>query len=290
MLWAVHISEGLNPTWVVAGYVLAGVLVLFGTYRMDEEEVPRTALLAAAFFVASQIHVRVGPSSAHLLLNGLVGVVLGRRAALAIFVGLCLQCALFSHGTFSTLGVNTCVMALPALATGGLFVHLHRRHWLRQRGFSAGLVFFSTLLWSLGFAFCATLLWDNGMVSRETLRVELAVAVVIHPATLAAAGLLGVLAVRLERRLDNTPEFALGFLLGETAVLLTLVLHSAALLWGGLDAWHAFALLTFILHLPIAVIEGVVLGFVVGFLTRVKPELLGLSVADVEPTRAPSAS
>ena len=29
-------------------------------------------------------------------------------------------------------------------------------------------------------------------------------------------------------------------------------------------------------HLPFAVIEGVILGFVVGFLARVKPEMLGI--------------
>src|SRR2546423_747007 len=91
-LWAVHISDGLlQPAWLLGGGVLAGLLALLGAYRLREEEVPQLALLAAAFFVASQVHVRVGPSSAHLLLNGLVGVVLGRRAALAILVGLALQ-------------------------------------------------------------------------------------------------------------------------------------------------------------------------------------------------------
>ena len=72
----------------------------------------------------AHVHVRVGPSSAHLLLNGLIGVVLGRRAVLAILVGLTLQAILFGHGGFLTLGVNTCVMALPALAVGQL-AHLH---------------------------------------------------------------------------------------------------------------------------------------------------------------------
>jgi hypothetical protein len=31
----------------------------------------------------------------------------------------------------------------------------------------------------------------------------------------------------------------------------------------------------FVAHLPIAVIEGIILGFTVGFLARVKPALLG---------------
>ena len=37
-------------------------------------------LLGAAFFVASLIHVPIGFSSAHLILNGLLGVVLGWAA------------------------------------------------------------------------------------------------------------------------------------------------------------------------------------------------------------------
>src|SRR5258708_4692399 len=98
-LWAVHISDGiLGSDWQLGGFVVAGLLALLGLWRLREEELPATALLAAAFFTASSIHVKVGPSSVHLLLNGLVGVILGRRAALAIPAGLLLQAALLSHG------------------------------------------------------------------------------------------------------------------------------------------------------------------------------------------------
>ena len=44
------------------------------------------------------------------------------------------------------------------------------------------------------------------------------------------------------------------------------------------------ALAELIIHLPIAVIEGIVLGFTVGFLVRVKPELLGWHA---EPEKTP---
>jgi hypothetical protein len=40
-------------------------------------------------------------------------------------------------------------------------------------------------------------------------------------------------------------------------------------------------LLTFVAHVPVAAVEGVVLGFTVGFLARVKPELLGLDAPTV---------
>src|SRR5205823_13141938 len=120
--WAVHISDGvLTLPWLAGGFALAAVLALLAAYRVRDEEIPRIALLTAAFFVASLIHVRLGPTSVHLLLNGLVGVVLGRRAGLAILVGLTLQAVLLGHGGFTTIGVNACVLTYPALLAGPLF-------------------------------------------------------------------------------------------------------------------------------------------------------------------------
>src|SRR5687768_5775543 len=114
MLFAVHISDGvLNAPWQAAGFLGAGMLLALEAWRLRDEEVPQIALLTAAFFIASLMHIRVGPTSVHLLLNGLAGVLLGGRAALAIGVGLLLQAILVGHGGFYTLGVNTCVMGLP---------------------------------------------------------------------------------------------------------------------------------------------------------------------------------
>ena len=45
------------------------------------------------------------------------------------------------------------------------------------------------------------------------------VALTFHPLTLAGALLLAVLAAWAERRLENAPEFPLGLLVGEVAVL-----------------------------------------------------------------------
>jgi cobalt/nickel transport system permease protein len=126
--FAVHISDGvLTAPWLAGGFAMAAVLALIGSIRIRDEEIPRIALLTAAFFVASLLHIRVGPTSVHLLLNGLVGVILGWRAALAIPVGLFLQVALIGHGGFLTLGINACVMDLPALVAGGVFSLVCRR-------------------------------------------------------------------------------------------------------------------------------------------------------------------
>jgi cobalt/nickel transport system permease protein len=84
--------------------------------------------LSSAFFVASLIHVPIGPSSVHLILNGIVGLILGWGAFPAILVALLLQGVLFQFGGFTTLGVNTLIMAGPAVACYYLFGPLvHRR-------------------------------------------------------------------------------------------------------------------------------------------------------------------
>src|SRR5205814_4022345 len=116
--------------WLLGGYaaaaalVGAAVLALLRRASADrplEDEIPRAALFAAVFFVASLIHIRVGPTSVHLLLNGLVGLTLGWWACLVIPAGLVLQAALLGHGDVSTLGVNTCVLLVPALLARGLY-------------------------------------------------------------------------------------------------------------------------------------------------------------------------
>ena len=280
-LWAVHISDNvLTPAWCVGGGLVAALLAWLGAQRIRDEEIPRVALLTAAFFVASLIHVQVGPTSAHLLLNGLVGVVLGWRAALAIPVGLFLQAALIGHGGFTTLGVNSCIMVLPALLAWWLFAALRRLPWVRKPWFRALLVALSTLAWTLSLVYSIALLWTNPVRGLATPDIAPANRLIGHPAVLAGAVFLAGLAAWAERRLDNAPEFALGLLVGETAVLTTALLNCLVLLWGGQENWYFLALVVFIVHLPVAVIEGVVLGFLVGFLVHVKPEMVGWAPAE----------
>ncbi len=64
-------------------------------------------------------------------------------------------------------------------------------------------------------------------------------------------------------------------MVGELAVLATSLLNCLVLLWGGQEDWHSLVLLVFVAHLPVAVVEGTITGFTVGFLVRVKPELIG---------------
>ena len=85
------------------------------------ERVVRTAVLSSAFFVASLIHIPFGPTSVHLVLNGLVGILLGWETFCAVFVALMLQAILFQFGGISSLGINTFNMAVPGVIVYYLF-------------------------------------------------------------------------------------------------------------------------------------------------------------------------
>ena len=112
-----HLSEGVLHTPVLlTGVVLAVVGVAVGLRRLESERLPLTALFAAAFFVAGTIHVPVGIGSVHLILNGMAGLFLGWAVFPAFLIALLLQVLFFSFGGFAVLGVNLCVMALPAVA------------------------------------------------------------------------------------------------------------------------------------------------------------------------------
>jgi len=89
----------LSSPVLISGAVLAAAGTAVGLKKLDYERVP---------------HVPIGPSSVHLVLNGLMGLFLGWVVFPAILIGLILQAILFQFGGLTTLGVNTVLMGLPA--------------------------------------------------------------------------------------------------------------------------------------------------------------------------------
>jgi cobalt/nickel transport system permease protein len=201
MLFAVHISTGILANgWIVGGFLLLGLLLLPAFYRLTDQDIPRIGIFTAAFFIASSLRIPLGIGSVHLILNGLVGVTLGRRAMLAVTVGLVLQSLLLHHGGLDALGVNACIVGGPALLAGLLFPVL--------------------------------------------------------------------------RRLGMRP-FLRGLLLGSGAVAASALLNFVVLLIGGKDRWDDLARVVLLAHVPVVVVEGLLLGVLVRYLEQVKPDLLG---------------
>jgi len=154
-----HISEGILSGPVLAGgwaIALAGVGV--GVRRLKDSEVPKAAVISAAFFVASLIHLPIGPSSTHMLLIGLNGLLLGWVCFPVMFVALLLQAILFQFGGIVVLGVNTIIMALPAVIVYLLFARAISqcgKKLAKVLSFLSGVtgVFLSAILCSLALLF-----------------------------------------------------------------------------------------------------------------------------------------
>ncbi len=150
-----HISEGVLSGQVLgAGAAIAVAGTYMGLKKIDYDKIVHVAILASAFFVASLIHINIGPASVHLILNGILGLLLGFAAIPAILTALLLQSFFFQYGGLTALGVNVVIMAAPAVLVHYLFLtFLDRSSKLTfLAGFMAGLfsILFSCLL--LGFA------------------------------------------------------------------------------------------------------------------------------------------
>ena len=128
-----HISEGvLDAKMVISGYIVASGMAAVVLRKIKNENIPRISVMGACFFVSSLIHFKVGVSSVHLTLIGLIGIILGPSSILAIISGLFFQAVMFQHGGLSTLGVNTVVFGLPALFAHLVFKSIARKHRERR--------------------------------------------------------------------------------------------------------------------------------------------------------------
>jgi cobalt/nickel transport system permease protein len=198
-----HLPDGLVPLPVLAGGTAIAVGALArGLRDLTPDKLPAAAMTTTVLFVASLLHIPIGPVQWHLVLNGLAGLLLGWAVFPALLVALTLQAVLFGYGGLTVLGLNTLIMAAP-----GLLVHrLIRRPLARATS------------------------------PRLTLILG------------AAAGSLGIACA---------------------VALLALVLLSAGRSFTTLAGAVAVA------NLPLLAIEAAVTAAAVGFLARVRPELLG---------------
>jgi cobalt/nickel transport system permease protein len=144
-----HIPDGfVSPGVSIAGYGVTAGATWYALRRIDQDrnpqaKIPKAALMTAAFFVVNLIHIPIPPSSIHLVLNGLMGAILGFYALPAIVIALFFQAIIFQHGGITTLGINAVIMGLPALLAYGIFELRHRFNFDEQTrtklfGFLAG--------------------------------------------------------------------------------------------------------------------------------------------------------
>ncbi len=125
-----HISEGyLSGPVLITGAALSAAGTAVGLKRLDYDRIAQAGILASAFFVASLVHVPIGPANVHLIMNGIVGLLLGWGAFPVILTALTLQAIFFQFGGITTLGINTMIMAAPAVT-----MHFACGRWIRLAG------------------------------------------------------------------------------------------------------------------------------------------------------------
>jgi cobalt/nickel transport system permease protein len=158
-----HLADGVLglPTLALASVGAAAGIAL-GLRRVTPQTLPVAALFAAVFFVIGTIHIPIGVGSVHLVLNGLIGLLLGWLAFPVIFVALLLQALLFSFGGIAVLGANTLLLAAPAV-----LAHYLLRGLLEHSSPSApSLLFSGALAATIGIAgavlLATAMLWTTG--------------------------------------------------------------------------------------------------------------------------------
>ena len=212
-----HIPDGILPPLVWGGALVAsGALTAFSLRKINQEEdpraaVPKAAMMTAAFFVASSIFFPLPPpmTTAHLILAGTMGAILGWYAFPSILIGLILQSVVFGHGGITTLGANALIMGIPAMLVFGLFQSqksaIHKPYRSQIIGFLSGF---------LGVALAAVIFY-------------------------------GFIIGTLPAEIDQSAE---------TSATLLLIAS----------------------HIPVAIVEGLFTAYLINYLRRTRPNLIGV--------------
>ena len=190
-----HISEGvLNAPILIAGATFSFVALTYSYKKMKNEEIPKIAVLSALFFLASFIHVPIGPSSVHLILCGLVGALLGSQAFIAIFIALLLQAILFGYGGLTTLGINLFILATPTFLAAFMLKYSPQKSPKRQ------IVWF--LIGFLPVAISASLLSLTLALNGEAFRVAASIALGAHLPVMVIEGLIALFALEFIQKVS----------------------------------------------------------------------------------------
>lgn len=127
-----HVPDGVLPAWLwIAGLALAMLLLSWRSGAADPAS-PRTrraiatkGALGAVVLVAMTLPL--GPLDIHVTLAGLVGILLGARAAFEVGFIVSAILALMGHGGLTVVGLNALVFGVAAGSAGPLYALLAPR-------------------------------------------------------------------------------------------------------------------------------------------------------------------
>ena len=275
-IFGVHLPDGLiQGPGIISGWCIAFLLILWGGRNLDNEEIPKISLLTAVFFLTSLFPIQVpGGPKTHLLLNGLIGVILGQRSVLAIAPALFLQSPLFAHGGLLSLGLNICVMTLPALMISPFAKIIQKPLLLGKPPIQLSICFI-IIITSI-FAVTAGVLmlaWQLKYDEKSEI-VNQVVLFLVSPISILGFTITSIIVSWILFKSRNGMLFAMGFFIGLLGVLFTIFLHTFTMLVCAVPNMEPIIFITCMIHLPLAIIEGLTVGIMLSFLAKVKPQLL----------------
>lgn len=110
-----HISDGiLSSEVIIATSVVSLGFIFYSLKNLKNSNIAIVSAMSAIFFIASFIHIPLGPTQIHLVLIGVIGIILGPCVFLSILIALILQSTLLGYGGLTSLGANLFIMALPS--------------------------------------------------------------------------------------------------------------------------------------------------------------------------------
>lgn len=164
-----HISDGILSSDVVITTSIIGIgLLAYSIKNIKNSNIALVSAMSAIFFIASFIHIPLGPTQIHLVLIGIIGIVLGSSVFLAILIALLLQATLLGFGGLTSLGANLIIMALPSFIIYSL-VKVGVLNFLNQKIKYFAVGFLSVFLSTIFLAFILAISKDEYLIASYTI-------------------------------------------------------------------------------------------------------------------------
>ena len=238
----IHIPDGILPVWLWAlGLVITSIvlLIILPLLRKQTSKIPLVGMLTAIALLVMSIPLGL---PVHINLMILIGIIAGGQWSLVIALLVNIILAFFGHGGITIIGLNTILLWIQALT--GIFLFRLLARVVKNYFISASLSSFLSL--ALSFAMLIFIVGASRVNPQEFIHHE------ESEHSFEESGDAGLDEHRGAESANNHAEE-----LDHTEI----------------------SLLTFTsLSLPVAavgiLVESIITGFVVQFLSRVKPDLL----------------
>jgi cobalt/nickel transport system permease protein len=135
----IHLPDGVIPfVWWIGGYIAALLVAVFVLRRIDKDsirrKIPIAAVMAAVMLITMSVPLGFIPF--HLNLSALAGILMGPGLGFVIAFVVNLFMAMMGHGGITVVGLNTLIIGAEAVLAFFIFSLLHGK---LQKVLSSGI-------------------------------------------------------------------------------------------------------------------------------------------------------